>query len=277
MRYSKFNKFYGDHYNKFNSIKKKPKEKTKEEKKIDIIKRLKIINTSIEDITNLYVDYINYKVSMPYISEKICLDKRTIIGYWNLLNLIENKDDFKRIAKKHQTLWMLKISDKRHIDENILIDIKMFIDNNPNKFTLKEIINKFNLENISKMVLYDRLCRNFDETDIKSKLNTGNVSKPELEYFNILKYFYKNEIKQQFRLENKFYDYILSDKILIEFDGKYWHSSPEKIIQDKEKDNIAKKNGYYIIRVSDKESNNIEILNKINKLYEKVKNSKNKK
>lgn len=54
--------------------------------------------------------------------------------------------------------------------------------------------------------------------------------------------------------------YIPSQRILVEIDGEYWHSSEEAMKRDKVKDRLAKENNYNIIRYTD-----YEILDRANK------------
>lgn len=69
-------------------------------------------------------------------------------------------------------------------------------------------------------------------------------------------------VKSQFQIGYKFYDFhIEGTKILIEFDGDFWHYNPNTmteapnkmqqnaIINDKYKNTLAAANGYYLIRV----------------------------
>lgn len=274
----KFYKYYKDHKNNVIGKYKNPKKiKNNDDVVNSIEKKLQTVSLTIEDIKNFYNDFINYKISLTDIEKISSIDKRTIKSYWKILNFINNNEDFNRVIKKHQYTWIDKNNKrggKKLVDENILLEIKIFIENNRNKFTIKEIKNKFDLFNYTELVLYKRLCELFGKEYINELLKSGNSSKSEIEYFNILKYFYGNEIKKQFRLENKIYDYILLDKILIEFDGDYWHSLPKNKYNDNLKNDIAIKNGYYLIRIKENESNNIEILNKINETYEKIKINK---
>jgi very-short-patch-repair endonuclease len=159
---------------------------------------------------------------------------------------------------------------KIKIDDDILLNVYKFLRKHPNRHTLKEIKNMYNL-NQSSLVLYKRLVDVFDKEEIDKHLKLGISSKPEIEFFNILRFYYGEDIQKNFVLNRKQYDYILLNKILIEYDGDYWHSMPNKIMVDKEKDILAKKNGYIIIRVKDSESKNVEVLHKINKIYLKVK------
>ena len=77
---------------------------------------------------------------------------------------------------------------------------------------------------------------------------------------------------EQFEIDGYFYDsYIPEKKLIVEFDGDYWHP---KTIQDcvnsrlkrqwnidRYKDDLAKKNGYEIIRIRESEKHRLlEIL-----------------
>lgn len=89
-----------------------------------------------------------------------------------------------------------------------------------------------------------------------------SISKPELEVKEILKSMNIN-FKQQYRLENKCYDFYLVDyNILIELDGCYWHARYENcrpkrwkeiIDNDEYKNQLAKKHQYRLIRIWDNE------------------------
>ena len=148
-----------------------------------------------------------------------------------------------------------------------MFNVYNYLKENKGKYTLNEISNKFSLP-ISSLVLYKRLSENFGEEYIKNLLNYGLSSKPETEYFNILKYFCGSNIKKGFTLEGKFYDFILYNKILIEFDGDYWHNLLKNKINDEIKNNTALKNNYIIFRIKESESKDINMIIKLNKIYE---------
>ena len=268
----KFFKYVGNHKNKIkptNDILLKQKKNRALKNTLNL--RLKRLGYSADDLINIYNEFINFKINFTDIEKKYAIDKRTIRKYWYELKLIENKELFNRICKKHQNYWSsIKVDRKIKIDDDILLNVYKFLRKHPNRHTLKEIKNMYNL-NQSSLVLYKRLVDVFDKEEIDKHLKLGISSKPEIEFFNILRFYYGEDIQKNFVLNRKQYDYILLNKILIEYDGDYWHSMPNKIMVDKEKDILAKKNGYIIIRVKDSESKNVEVLHKINKIYLKVK------
>ena len=79
----------------------------------------------------------------------------------------------------------------------------------------------------------------------------ANPSKPEMELYNLLKEKYGiDNIKHCYELNGYYYDICLFNKILIEYDGYYWH----KILKNKNdiiKTNLAKQNDYVLYRIEE--------------------------
>jgi very-short-patch-repair endonuclease len=62
------------------------------------------------------------------------------------------------------------------------------------------------------------------------------------------------EYQSEFRVNGSFYDFYLpKENLLIECDGEYWHSFPDAIRRDNNKDNLAKEKGYNLLRLQEKE------------------------
>lgn len=279
MKKRKFRDFISAaHYNKFivsdpnsNHLKKKKSNKllsTLKEKKenrnfeLDLNK----LNTSVNEMIEYYNKYCNFDISMMNISKKLCLDKRTILKWWDDMKLIENKDNFKRICKKHQRKWVGE-SNITKINDDILYNVYTFLKSNKNKFTISHVRQKFEIKE-SKLLLYKQLIEFFGKDEIDEFINLKNSSKPEMDFYYILRYYFgEKNIKSQFKLKNKFFDFKLGDNILIEYDGDYWHSKSNHIENDKIKTKLAIDNGYILVRIKDSESKDIEILNKIYKLW----------
>jgi hypothetical protein len=267
----KFGKFYDNHKNLM------PIDEHTRLKMIEKIKlsnslenRLRKVDKTKEELEFAYNEYVNYSQSFDDLTKKLKLDKRTLKKFWVELNLIKDVRKFETISKKHQKIWADKngkAGGRQLIEDDLLLNIYLFIKNNKGKYTLNEISLKFNVS-VSILVLYKRLCENFGETLIKEYLSFGLASKSETEFYNILKYYFGGDLKKGFKLEGKFYDFILLNKIIIEFDGDYWHSLIQNKINDNFKDELARKNNYIIFRVKESESKDITILNKLNKLYE---------
>lgn len=110
---------------------------------------------------------------------------------------------------------------------------------------------------------------------VLSHFKLGGYSNVEIEFFGVLRFYFGNNVQLSFKLEEKYFDYKLGDKLLIELDGTYWHSTKEAKENDKYKNELALKNGFQVLRINDKNVRDLETLIKINKIYEKIQTSGN--
>lgn len=268
---NKFGKYFSNHKNFINQSEEIiNKIKLNSKKSLDV--RLKLLNITSDELIEYYNKFINLEITLTDISRKVGIDYRTIKKYWFELHLIDNKETFNRICKKSQSLWTERLIIPKEDDYIDLInkikDIEEFLFSNSEKKTIGEVIRIFDL-NVKYNYLLDFFYKNYEEKKLNEIFKFHNQSQIEIEFYNILRFYYGNKIKKQFKLNNKYYDYKLGEKILIELDGTYWHSNENTQIKDNEKDKIAKENGFIIFRFSDKEVKNIKILNKIQELHEK--------
>ncbi len=76
------------------------------------------------------------------------------------------------------------------------------------------------------------------------------------------------EFEEQVLMFDKFLVDVLipSKKLIIQWDGVYWHTKPKRMLLDKSQDAYFKKSGYKVLRVTDK-----EIKNNIGKVYANIK------
>jgi very-short-patch-repair endonuclease len=269
----KHHKYYGNHKNFVkpnNNIKIKAIENRK--KNLDI--RLKEINLTTNQLIESYNNFTNLDISLSDLSRNLGIDYRTIKKYWNELGLIINQEIFNRICKKSKTLWLKNIVKPNEDDYEDLLnknnEIEKFLKSSNDKRTIGEIIRIFDL-NVNYNYFLNYIQENYDKNLINKTIKLHNQSQIEIEFYNILRFYYGNKVKKQFPLDGKDYDYKLGNKILIELDGEYWHSFPDSIQNDKIKNKIAKDNGFIIFRVTDKEIKDINVLFKIKELYEKFK------
>jgi hypothetical protein len=272
----KYIKYYKDHKNKT-----KPSEETilkgleTKNNNYNIEKILNDLLLDKETLKKYYDEFVNFKIPLKKISVILGLDKRTIKKYWKELKFIENKVIFERICRKHQSLWIDDNNIYNHEDydkviENLPLIYNFLLENNneDKKFTLGNVINYFDLKCSSKF-LYETLIKFYDEKYINKLLRFHNMSQIEMEFYNILKFYFNKKVEKQFPLEDRIYDFKIGNKLLIEFDGDYWHSTEEAIKNDKYKDELAHRNNYIIFRVKEKNCKNLNILIKIQKLDEK--------
>lgn len=104
----------------------------------------------------------------------------------------------------------------------------------------------------------NNLCRNcFKHTQPQSSIEVSMSN--GLKSLNI-------EFVEQFKLGRYFYDFCIPEiMLLIETDGKYWHSIPENKARDLLKNKLAIKNGYTLFRFSED-----EVKDNINKCIKQI-------
>ena len=266
----KYHKYYEDHKNHL-KLSKEQKEKIKSgiiERNNNLDFRLERLGISASQLREFYKSYSCFEIDSESITKKTGIDFRTIKKYWLELEFIKDKESFRRVTKKHQYYWKDKndkAGGKIQISESKFMEIYLLLKKEKGNITLKELSDRFKL-GLTSRSLYKRIVQKFPQEEIDGLLLSGNCSKPEIEFLHVLKFFFGNDLKSQFKLEGKIYDFILNDSLLIEFDGDYWHSLEKNIKNDKIKDQIALENGYKIFRVKESKAKDIEILKKIKKI-----------
>lgn len=238
------------------------------------------LGVNLNELKQSYNDYINYKISFKQIAIKFSLDKRTIIKLWKDAGLIDNIEDFKRLSKRHKSTrfqdYEIKIDDKIYI-LNLLPEIYEYVKNQKRKFSSSEIYARFNISNeIPKYVFYKLISE--ENKELRKYIKPDRVSNLERDFYIVLSFYFSNlKIVQQYQIYDKeldltrFYDFKLGKRILIEIDGEYFHSTDKAKENDKLKDELAKKYNYVLIRISEKNIKNIQILQNIKKIYEENK------
>jgi len=287
--YSKwgFNKYVKDHKNKVpqtNEVKRRIIHGIKE----SIYKRVEQGKIDVKMLEDLWKLYVNDKTSNnKTLSDKSGYDPRTIKSYWYKLG-IANKEEIKRQSKIHQSVYAnqgAKNGQYCAIPDLLLEEIFTVLTNRIKTYTLTELRNSFGIS-YSNSILFKRLTEKYGKDIIKSllKIPSSNISIEESTFGNVLTfYFGDNNVIPQYKIKfsengkkgHRFYDFCLFNKILIEYDGEFWHSSDESKKNDNFKNKLAKSNGFIIFRVHSTEAKNIEILQQIKELIDEVQTSPN--
>jgi len=271
----KFLKYYKDHKNCLkwtNEQKEKYKEKCSVRGEEWNYLRSGLSEDKLKEWFELYK-----KSDYPYseISKISGYDFRTIVKYWKWLK-ISNQNEISRYSKLHKSVWAnvgIKNGSYERIDDDFLLEIYQYLKTNKNKLTIGRLKHILNVKQ-TKLVLYKRLVEKFGKDEIDSCLKSGLSSRPELEFYYVLQYFFgEKNIKKQFKIERKLYDFLLFEKLIIEYDGEYWHK--RKIKEDKEKDDLALSRGYVIFRVKECDSHKIDTLTKIKEITDEIQISRN--
>lgn len=267
--WNKWRKYYKNHKNHM-----KNSEKTR--KKISDKAKERLCNgyyDSImreDDINNSFDDFYYGRLTLTEIQKKYNHDKRTIKRIWISKKKI-NEHDYEIIAYRNNfTLGNDKRFKKYNENLKYYEEIYEFIIKNKYKYNICEI-NRIFGEKMNQTTLLKHLIKLFGD-EVVSYLVYGVKSKEEIDFLNILKfYFGGNNIKYGFRLNDKIYDALLFGKILIEYDGEYFHKTEKQKENDKIKNNIAIQNNYILIRCTSKSIKDINLLNKINDLWKNIK------
>lgn len=246
--------------------------KNKLHDKNNIKNLLQLTNLNLSDLEKAYNSFIKLEKPMSVLSEELFIDFRTLKSYWLKLGLIENKDTFKRFTLKSKSKWMKLINEPNNSIKELLNNSTYLIKEyliDKNKVTFDDILSLLNIK-VDKNYLSWFLKQILNYDDIK-KIKFIKESQLEINFLNVLKFYFGNSVNGSFELDGKIFDYKLGKKILIELDGDYWHSKHDVIENDLLKNEIAYINNYILIRVDDKEVKNLEFINKIKMLYEENK------
>ena len=120
-------------------------------------------------------------------------------------------------------------------------------------------------------------CRNKDEEHMKltamkgnlAQMNKKGLNKLEIKGSQILNELEINHQTQVPMFDKFVVDVLLDDKkIIIQWDGTYWHEKPKRKSLDISQDKYLNKCGYKVIRITDK-----QIKNNIEEVYEIIKKS----
>lgn len=181
------------------------------------------------------------------------------------------KDAQKLYRENHSKEIFLKRMDRFSLTEEKLLAMLDDYINNQNKVSFSK---KYNMDFRTASSFWIRL-NILTEDELKKikvhkKLNS-NPSTPEKELYNLLRNKYGElNVVHHYDLNGYFYDICIFKKILIEYDGYYWH----KILKnknDKIKNRLAKKFGYTLYRVEEDYNRKVDFANHLSKIDEIVK------
>jgi len=171
------------------------------------------------------------------------------ILFYNLLRIGKTKEDFEMMLND----YVLPGQNRTTLSKKYNVDFRTM----KSYWLYYNMIEKKDLQRLTK---YKQLY--------------SNPSSPELKLYDLLKNIYGEEnVLHCYELKGYYYDICMFGKILIEYDGYYWH----KILKnnnDNKKTNIAVENGYLLYRVEEmpnrksdisKEIENIKSLLETNK------------
>jgi very-short-patch-repair endonuclease len=100
------------------------------------------------------------------------------------------------------------------------------------------------------------------------------ISAPELKLFQMcINEFGKDNVKSQFPLCGRVFDILVGDKLLVEYDGYYFHQEKSDGRTDRIKDKIAMNNGFHLLRIKEDRFRKVDFekaIQQIKESYEKI-------
>jgi very-short-patch-repair endonuclease len=94
----------------------------------------------------------------------------------------------------------------------------------------------------------------------KKYKNASSIGEETL-YILLCNLYGENRVKRQHNISFYYYDFLVDDKFLVEYDGYYWHNLVEN--NDDVKTHTALSNGYILYRVREDEKRKVDFLKEI--------------
>lgn len=268
--WNKWRKYYKDHKNHM---------KVPQELVLAISERMKKrykgrdYDVMTEEEIKESLDRFKNGETLMKLSEDYGHDKRTLKSMWIKYGLI-SEIEYSRFAEHNQkVLSGATRADNSRQSIEYYETVHEFILKNKFKYNIHEINALFG-NKPTDTTLMKNLLNLFDD-GFEDYLILGVKSKEEVQYLDILRFFFgASNVKYGIKIGGRIFDALIFKKVLLEYDGSYYHSSEKSKDNDALKDKIAKENGYILIRVNEKTAKDIEILKKI-KEYGKIYSSEN--
>ena len=282
FRKGRFITFFSDH-KKYAIVPENVKEKLRQANYERYRENYINLGLTSEQLNYYWALYQTPDYNREKLQELANIDFRTISSWWIKLG-ITSKSNLQKVCYRHKHFWANqgeKNGQYIQIPEDLLerlSDYARFYKSTVHKrIALITLKNTFGLE-YSSWVLGRRLKLYLgDEHD--ELITNGLSSDIELEFLAVLKFFfgYKN-VKHQFKLDGRPFDFFLYEKLLIELDGSFWHDpNVENSIlgpnqreikeeRNKRKTEIAEQYHIPLIRLSEKDCKNPNVINHLSEL-----------
>jgi len=261
--WNKWRKYYKDHKNSMPATS-KAIEKIKEASNQ---RNSNPDNDSIPDniLEDALINYRKHILTLREIEVNYGFDRRTFQRLWKLRGYSTQEELLSLANESRGTSGTRRGVELRKLNEDFYIEVKNFIKSNSGRYTINEVNRHFGNKVTNSS--FARNLRDLYGESIFEDLVFGVKSLEELKFLEILRYYLGPiNVKLGYKLEDVIYDSLIAKKILFEYDGRRYHGDgalSKGVEHDKYKDKLAKEKGYYIIRVSDKQSKKLRTLIKI--------------
>jgi very-short-patch-repair endonuclease len=136
--------------------------------------------------------------------------------------------------------------------------------------TLASLQQKYGVDKrvLKKYFLKFEICNKEELSEIsfnKKYKNATSVGEETL-YTLLCNLYGKERVKRQHNISFYYYDFIIDNKLIVEYDGFYWHNLVKN--NDNIKTNLAIDNGYILYRVKEDENREVNFLKEIQQIRE---------
>lgn len=134
--------------------------------------------------------------------------------------------------------------------------------------TLQTLQNKYSVDKrvLKKYFVKYGACSEAELKQVafdKKYKNASSIGEETL-YILLCNLYGENRVKRQHNISFYYYDFLVDDKLLVEYDGYYWHNLVEN--NDDVKTQTAIMNGYVLYRVREDEKRKVDFLKEIQKI-----------
>jgi very-short-patch-repair endonuclease len=185
-------------------------------------------------------------------------------------NTIENIKEKNRIYRENNKEKIEQSNlDRLNLTKQKIIDI--FNEYKNTHLNFQSIEEKYNVDKrVLKKYFIKHACtkEELEKICFNKKYKNSTSAGEETLYLLLCNQFGKEKIKRQFNLSFYYYDFLVDSKLIVEYDGYYWHQVLES--NDFIKNELAKSNNYALYRVREDEKRKVDFLKEIKNIKEAI-------
>lgn len=131
--------------------------------------------------------------------------------------------------------------------------------------TLQSLEDKYNVDKrvLKKYFIKFNICskKEFEMVANAKKMKNSTSVGEETLYLLLCNLYGQQNIKRQYNISYYFYDFLIDDTFIVEYDGYYWHNLVAN--NDNIKTELAISNGYKLYRVCEDENRKVDFVKEI--------------
>lgn len=228
-------------------------------------------------INNYFFHYRNSKNKIQKINK---LNSDNFKGSGNpFYGKTHSEESIKKIREKNKIYRqnnkkLIEQKNLKRLNLNEQKIINIFNEYKNTHLTLSQLQEKYDVDNrVLKKYFLKFACSDEELKTIafNKKYRNATSSGEETLYVLLCNQFGKDKVKRQFNLSFYYYDFLIDSKLIVEYDGFYWHVLMEN--NDEIKNQLAINNNLFIYRVKENEKREVNFLNElqnIKRIYDEI-------